>query len=276
MLDAWIKRIFLTEPITLEKAGIKVFRSSQVNLRTQNESLEYRMITARMLHNLDEPEDYPTEMVGANPKSLKNQTLQVGDILISARAKFETIGLVTMEVLEPVIPTVAMIGMIIIRTGNENLSSFIKYYLELPIVQDYINNDSRTIKQGKRIIPIELMSELQFPDIFKNNFERFEEYSSYFKSIISTSRRINITINKLVDLQLGEACTIGIDNKNSYNPDEWEKLDKSLNNLDVDLGRILNSAGRPGGYTDIDEAMRMFLAMTELIELGTNKENGKI
>ncbi len=268
MLGTWVEINFLTEPITLEKAGIKVFRSSQVNLRNINESLEYRTITTRgyVSHK---------KMVGANPKSLENQTLQVGDILISSRAKLERVILVTERDLEPDIPTVAMNGMIIIRTGDENLSNFIKYYLELPIVKDAINNDRRTRKEGKRIVPIELISELQFPDIFKNNFQKFKEYTDYFESIISTARRINITLNKLVDLQLGVACAIGIDNKNSYNPDEWEKLNKSLGNLYIDLGRIVHSAEIPEGYTYGDEIMGMFALLLELPEPTPNQANGK-
>ena len=104
MLDAWVERNFLTESITLEKAGIKVFRSSQVNLKKINESLEYMIITTSMSLK---------KKIGANPKSLKNQTLQVGDILISARAKLETINVVTEVNLGHGIPIVAMNGMII-------------------------------------------------------------------------------------------------------------------------------------------------------------------
>ena len=169
MLYTFIKENFHTEPTTLEKSGIKVFRSSQVNLRTTNKSLEYRIITTSELHYLHNLEYYPEKKVGANPKSLENQTLQVGDILIANRARFKTIGLVTKKILEtgmPTVPTVAMNGMIIIRTGDENLSNFIKYYLELPEVQNSINNDYRAIKDGKRIIPIELILELQNQDIF--------------------------------------------------------------------------------------------------------------
>ena len=248
MLDAWVERNFLTESITLEKAGIKVFRSSQVNLKKINESLEYMIITTNMSFK---------KKIGANPKSLENQTLQVGDILISARAKLERINVVTEVNLGHGIPIVAMNGMIIIRTGDENLSNFIKYYLELPIVRDTINNDRRASKDGKRIIPIELITELHFPDFFKNNFQTFKEYTDYFKSISFTAHNISITLNKLVDLQLGVACANGIDNGNSYNPDDWKKLNESLNNLYVDLGKIAHSAEIPDGYTYGDEIIGM-------------------
>ncbi len=278
LLYTFIKENFHTEPTTLEKSGIKVFRSSQVNLRTINESLEYRIITTGELHYLHELVNYPEKKVGANPKSLENQTLQVGDILIATRARFKTIGLVTKKNLEAGISTVAMNGMIIIRTGDENLSSFIKYYLELPEVQDSINYDSRASKDGKRIIPIELISELQFPDILKINFQTFKKHNDYFKLITSKTQSINVALNMLVDLQLAGACNMDIDNDNSYSLDKWRKVDESLNSLSRSLTSIFNSAKLPAGYAnDVDVIMAIWEPLVEFSNKPTsNQTNGKI
>lgn len=259
-LEEFIKIRFNTEASTLHDEGIKVFRSAQVSLTNPDPDLVFYEVSAAFAPNGNTQKK---KKKGANSKTLINQTLKVGDVLISARTKLKKVTLIEDKLLNKEIPTVAMNGVIIIRTGNINLGQFIKYYLELPEVQDYINNDPRTSKKGKRIIPIKLISELQFPNIFKNDFQAFVKHNNYFESISSKAQSINIILNILTDLQLAEACTIDIDNDNSYNLDRWKKVDESLDSLRRSLESTNISIRVQNGDTRYQEILHMLTPLLE-------------
>ena len=110
----------------MKDSGIEVFRSTQVTLRTIDENLKYKEITIGQLPIIGNAK----RKQGANPKTIARQTLQAGDVLISARSKLEKVGLVRDRDLRGNMPTVAMNGMIIIHSGSEELGYFIKSYLD--------------------------------------------------------------------------------------------------------------------------------------------------
>ena len=138
-MNEFITNFFDTKAILLKNTNIKLFKSAQVNLKNIDESIEYKEISAG---NLSIEEKRPVSKKGANPVSLNNQKLQVGDVLISARSKLSKVKLIRSHDLSGKVPTVAMKGIIIIRTESEDLGFFVKYFLELPEVRDYINNDN--------------------------------------------------------------------------------------------------------------------------------------
>ncbi len=239
MLDEYIENIYRSKKTTLDESGIEVFRSTQVTLRNIDENLKYREISIGQLPQLKST----SVKRGANPITLKRQTLHAGDILISARSKLERIGLVLNRHLRDNIPTVAMNGIIIIRTGNEELGYFIKSHLEASEVQEFVNNDPLTIKNGKRVITADIILQLPFPDIIKKDFSIFKEKKEFIDSLRSKSFRFQTRIARLGNLQLAKASSLEITNADSYNPAEWKKIEDALNEVEKNVESLSEKLG---------------------------------
>ncbi len=239
MLDEYIENVYKTKKTTLNESEIKVFRSTQVTLRNIDKNLRYIEIPIGQLSQ----SRHPFVKTGANPITIKRQTLHAGDVLISARSKLEKVGLILDEYLDLKIPTVAMNGIIIIRSGSEALGSLIQSYLQSPEVQELVNNDPRTIKNGKRVIATEIISELPFPDIIQKDFSIFKEKKELFDSIGFEFSKLHKSINFLSHLQLAKATSADITNADSYNPAEWEKIEDILNSAQKEIESLKEKLG---------------------------------
>ena len=241
MLEEHIKNFYRAKITTLKESGIHVFRSAQVTLRKIDDNLEYREISIGKLHHPDSKKI----KTGANPTSLKKQALQAGDVLISARSKLGKVGLIRERDLSKRIPTVAMNGIIIIRSGSEELGYFIKSYLESEEVQDYVNNDPRTVKNGKRVITTDIILELPFPDIIQKDFSTFKEFKEVLDSIRSKSFMLQRIIANLGNLQLAQASLQDITDINSYNPDDWNEIKEAQERVEELTDLLAKKIGGP-------------------------------
>ncbi len=187
-------------------------------------------------------EKRPVSKKGANPVSLNNQKLQVGDVLISARSKLSKVKLIRSHDLSGKVPTVAMKGIIIIRTESEDLGFFVKYFLELPEVRDYINNDNSSLdKNGKRKIDMEFLLNLPFPDILNNDFGMFTKYKKYYSDIETAAFRTNKRIADVRNKQLANSYKLDLNNSNSYNPSDWEEVKSFYEQINNLLDKIENT-----------------------------------
>ena len=241
-LDEFIKNFYGSEKTNLKDSGIEVFRSTQVTLRTIDENLEYKEITIGQLPMIGNAK----RKQGANPKTIVRQTLQFGDVLISARSKLEKVGLVRDRDLRRNMPTVAMNGMIIIRSDSEELGYFIKSYLESSEVQEFVNNDPRTMQNGKRVITTDIILELPFPSIIEKDFSMFKKYKEYFDLIHSKSFRTQTRLSRLRNMQLAKAYLLDINVEDSYNQSEWQKIDDTLNEMEKHIESLAEKIGPMG------------------------------
>jgi len=237
-MEDFIADYFGTGVVLLKDTNIEVFKSAQVNLKNIDEGLEYMKIPVSQLSSLGNK--YITEK-GANKVSLDNQKLQVGDVLISARSKLNSVKLIRHYDLNKRMPTVAAKGIIIIRTKNENLGFFVKYFFELPEVKDYINNsDSSLDKYGKRKIDIEFILNMSFPDILNNDFNTFAKYKEYYSRIEGMEFKINRKITKIRNKQLADIYRRDLNNPDSYNEKDWQEIKSLYEKINSTLDRIEN------------------------------------
>lgn len=235
-MKEFINSFFDTKIVLLKDTNIKLFKSAQVNLKNIDDNIEYLEISAG---NLSMQEKRPVRKIGANPVSLNNQKLQIGDVLISARSKLSRVRIIRAHDISRNIPTVAMKGIIIIRTENENLGFFIKYFLELPEVKDYINNDSSSLdKNGKRKIDMDFLLSLPFPDILNSDFSMFTKYKEYYSDIERIAFTSNRRIANARNIQLANSYKLNLNDETSYNVDKWKKIEnlyEQINNIIDDL-----------------------------------------
>lgn len=234
-LEEFIKIRFDTKALTLHDRGIKVFRSAQVSLTNPDLDLEFYEVSTALSPNGD---NQRKKKKGANPKTLMNQVLKVGDVLISARTKLGKVTLIEDTLLNKEIPTVAMNGVIIIRTENIDLGHFIKYYLELPEVQNIVNSDARTINNGKRRISKDFILELPFPNISAHSLALLQDNMDYLSNIQSKAFHIYDEMKYFQDLQLAQAYSSKIAKKDSHNLEVWQEFEERLNNLKKQLDTI--------------------------------------
>ncbi len=238
-LDIYIEDFYKSEKTNLKDLGIKVFRSTQVTLRNIDKKLMYREITIGQLPITRSAKDKQ----GANKKTVARQTLQAGDVLISARSRLGKVGLIQDRDLKDNIPTVAMNGMIIIRSGSEELGYFIKSYLESSKVQESVNNDPRTIQKGKRVITTDIILELPFPKIIENDFSTLKEYNEFFDSIRTQSIGLQAKISILCNLHLSKLSSQEITNTDSHIPNEWREIKDAQNKVSTLVDSMAEKLG---------------------------------
>ncbi len=233
-MEDFIKNRFKCNVTTLAEIGIKVKRSAQVTLGSTIEEIEYCEITPK---NIRPYGDYNYERnikTQANPVSLKNQTLQAGDVLIPSRRKLSDIALFTdKKISEGSIyfgkPVVAANGMVIIRTENNDLAKFIEYYLYLPEVQSYINRNPKIRKSNGRVnITTDFIETLPFPSIIAT--ENLSKFGQYKHKLHIIQQKLEKSAEILRANKNDTLANLYNDNT-TLNVNKWEKFDVEFGQL---------------------------------------------
>lgn len=215
--------------ITFANANIEVRKSAQVRIKNLKDK-QYYEITAK---HLSSPGDINLEDSDLKDKAnigpLENQTLRVGDILFTMRTRFGKVKIITKDMLAHGLPVVAAKGITIIRVGDVDKAKLIKYYLDLPEIQKYINNDkSGVLPTGKISIGPEVINELLIPAVLTEDQPLFIEYSNYLDSISDKSSEIAELMKKLCDMSKSIPCKKGIKDTSSYDYATFKELENEL------------------------------------------------
>ena len=213
--------------ISFADANIKVRKAAQVRFNKPYDDIDHYEILARNLSASGEIVLDDFNIKGeANSGSLKNQKLEIGDLLYIMRAKFNKVKIVTEDVLSSELDVVATKGITIIRTGSIDKAKFIKVYLERPEIQKYINDHEKgKLPTGKISIGPEVIKEVMIPDIINEDLSCFVEYSDYLDSVANKSAEISEYIKKIAEIWKSKPCKKGINNASSYDRTIWKALE---------------------------------------------------
>ena len=219
--------------ISFADANIKIRKSAQVRFNKPYDAEDYYEIVAGNLSSSGEImfDDFNIKHE-ANSGSLKNQILEIGDLLYVMRAKFNKVKIITEDVLSRGLDVVATKGITIIRTGSIDKAKFIKVYLERPEIQKYINDHEKgKLPTDKISIGPKVIRVLLIPDTINEDLSRFVEYSDYLDSVANKSVEISGYIKKIAEIWKSKPCKKGINNASSYDRTIWEALENMYNGV---------------------------------------------
>jgi len=105
----------------------------------------------------------------ANKKSIKSQSLNAGDILISYRAaKRYAVGRVGDDYKRAIVGNNSAIRIQFNNNIDEAIPAMVHNYLELPFIQEYLKDISSDIKYSRQLLNPEMLMQLPIPT-FKVN-----------------------------------------------------------------------------------------------------------
>ena len=240
-MSSSIKYPYSADTIKLSDASMKVFNSAQINLKGVDKDLKYMEIPVNALTEMDTTNKWNFQQkIGANPTSLKNQSLEIGDVLISGRTvSSHKIAIIGNKHLHNTLPTVAINGMVIIRTKDIDLASFIKFYLEQFSVQHELALLGSNLK-GMRRITKDTILQLLFPNILNKDFKKFNHYQSKYNSLLLSISETHKQFEKLKKQRLSEALYTELNNDSFYVPERLEELSHMINDLKAEIEHYLH------------------------------------
>ncbi len=233
-MEKFIKEIFKCGTTTLAEIEVKVMRSSQVRLGDNLQQVEYCEITPKNIRpygDFNYDRNLKTE---ANITSLKNQTLQAGDILIPSRRKLSDIALFKDKKISKGSiyfgkPVVAENGMVIIRTKDNDLAGFIEFYLYLPEVQSYINRSPEIRKANGRIaITTDFIANFPFPSLIMD--EDLSKFSQNKHKLHIIQQRVEKSA-EILRLKKNDTLSSLYNDNDILDVDKWEKFDNEFRQL---------------------------------------------
>lgn len=237
-LEKFINEKYHTDAITLRKAiqqnsQIKIFNSTYVNTNNRDDTLQYIEIP---ISNIQKQLIIDERKKSANPISLKNQTLKVGDVIFPMRRRLDHVLLIKERDIRSV-PLVVSKWALIIRTESEKLGLFIQTFLQEPEVKSYLNGVAVT-SSGIIKITRNMIYDMPFPNIFDKDLTFFFNSEKKYSDIEEKSGTMNYAIKTLKKMQLNRAYQDGINNKESYCLEEWRKLEKLYDLIDKEIDSL--------------------------------------
>jgi len=231
-----------TECTTLGEATERVFQSSQVRVRNMK-PMDYYEILPQDIPLIGDSEYRKTKLQSeANPVSIENQKLQLGDVVFSSRNRLSNIEIITEELLSYG-TIVVKNGSIIVRTGNVTEAVLIKAYLNRQKIKDYVDYHSKPKEKHKiRAIRSDLIASLPFPSATKESLAVFKECSEELDAPGRKAGEFSKKIQSLLELNKNSACRKDMSKRDNYNLALWEKVESKLDEMleslkDIELSK---------------------------------------
>ncbi len=231
-MENFIKNKFNCSVTTLAEAGVEVRVSAQVRLGDNLQDAEYCEITPSNIRPNGDFSDDREIQTKVNLVSLNNQVLQAGDVLIPAKKKLSNIAIFKDKQYPKEskfynLPTVATIGMLIIRTNNNDTAEFIEFFFSLPEVQKYININLCGTSTGRITITRKFIANLPFPSIINKDLSEFVRYKH---KLHITKMRLEKSADELA-LNMNDTLAQLYDESISHDISEWDEFDTEFKQL---------------------------------------------
>ncbi len=232
-IEKFVKQTFGgANTINFEEAGIKLKKSAQVRIKNEKPKDYYEITGSMVSAKEDLCKDTLLKQTKANIGSLENQQLQEGDVIIPMRSKFRYAKVISPELLADGLPIVVAKGHLVFRTGNLDKARFLKFYLELKEIREYINTDRYTSEKTKLPISMFTAETILVPDVINSDLRLFLENSDKVHQAVNKAEELYQSIDNLYTLQRIKFCKDGIDNPHTYtDSDQWLKLAKKIEEL---------------------------------------------